>query len=35
MRSLVDDGKLKIAKGITTVEEVARHAQAEGALIDE
>ncbi len=30
MRSLVEDGKLKILKGITTPEEVARIAQAEG-----
>lgn len=35
MRTLVEDGKLKIIKGVTTVEEVARHAQAEGVLVDE
>jgi type IV pilus assembly protein PilB len=35
MRSLVEDGKLKVIKGIATVEEIARHAQAEGVLIDE
>ncbi len=30
MRSLVDDGKIKILKGVTTPDEVARIAQAEG-----
>ncbi|HOA73322.1 MAG TPA: ATPase, T2SS/T4P/T4SS family [Phycisphaerae bacterium] len=35
MRTLVEDGKIKVVKGITTVEEVARHAQAEGVLVDE
>ena len=35
MRSLVDDGKLKVIKGVTTVEEIARHAQAEGVVVDE
>jgi type IV pilus assembly protein PilB len=35
MRSLLDDGKIKIMRGITTIEEVARHAQAEGVLTDE
>ncbi len=35
MRSLLDDGKLKILRGITTLEEVAKHAQGEGILIDE
>ena len=35
MRNLLDDGKLKILRGITTIHEVARHAQAEGVLIDE
>ena len=33
MRTLVEDGKLKILNGITTPEEVARFAQAE-ALIE-
>jgi len=28
MRTLVDDGKSKVLNGITTIEEVARHAQA-------
>jgi type IV pilus assembly protein PilB len=35
MRTLVEDGKLKIVKGVTTVEEIARHAQAEGVLVEE
>ncbi|MHC4443875.1 MAG: GspE/PulE family protein [Planctomycetota bacterium] len=35
MRSLLEDGKIKILRGITTLEDVARHAQAEGILIDE
>ncbi len=35
MRTLVEDGKLKIVKGVTTVQEVARHAQEEGVLVDE
>ncbi len=35
MRTLVEDGKLKIVKGVTTVEEIARHAQAEGVMVDE
>jgi type IV pilus assembly protein PilB len=35
MASLMEDGKEKILRGITTLEEVARHAQAEGVLIDE
>jgi type II secretory ATPase GspE/PulE/Tfp pilus assembly ATPase PilB-like protein len=34
MRSLMDDGKIKIVRGITTLEEVARHAQAEGVMVD-
>ncbi len=33
MRTLLEDGKRKILKGATTMEEVARHAQAEG-LVD-
>ncbi len=35
MKSLLDDGKRKIMRGMTTLEEVAKHAQAEGILIDE
>lgn len=35
MRSLVQDGKLKIIKGVATIEEIARHAQAEGVVMDE
>ncbi len=35
MRSLLEDGKLKVLRGVTTLEEVAKHAQAEGILIDE
>ncbi|UCD30164.1 MAG: Flp pilus assembly complex ATPase component TadA [Planctomycetota bacterium] len=35
MRNLLEDGKIKILRGITTLEDVARHAQAEGILIDE
>jgi type IV pilus assembly protein PilB len=27
MRSLVEDGKQKVLEGITTIDEVARHAQ--------
>ena len=34
MRSLLEDGKLKIFKGITTPEEVAKTSQAEGLVID-
>ena len=35
MRTLLEDGKLKIFGGITTPEEVARMSQAEGLVIDE
>jgi type IV pilus assembly protein PilB len=35
MRNLLDDGKLKILRGDTTLEEVAKHAQGEGILVDE
>jgi len=35
MSTLLEDGKEKILRGITTLKEVARHAQAEGVLIDE
>jgi hypothetical protein len=31
---LVDDGKLKIFKGITTPEEVVSIAQTEGVIVD-
>ena len=32
MRSLMDDGKIKVLRGVTTLEEVAKHAQTEGVL---
>jgi type IV pilus assembly protein PilB len=35
MRTLLEDGKRKIFKGVTTMEEVARHAQAEGLVAAE
>ncbi len=35
MRSLLDDGKIKILRGITTLREVAKHAQAEGVVVEE
>jgi len=35
MRNLLEDGKMKILKGITTPEEVARLAQAEDILVEE
>lgn len=34
MKSLLDDGKNKIFKGVTTPEEVARTSQAEGLVVD-
>jgi type IV pilus assembly protein PilB len=34
MKSLLEDGKDKIFKGITTPEEVAQHSQAEGLVLD-
>ena len=34
MRTLMDDGKVKIFRGVTTPEEVARIAQTEGVLIE-
>jgi type IV pilus assembly protein PilB len=34
MRTLMDDGKIKIFRGVTTPEEVARIAQTEGVLIE-
>ncbi len=35
MRNLLEDGKLKIMRGITTAQEIARITQAEGILTDE
>ena len=35
MRPLLEDGKLKILRGVTTPEEVARIAQQEGAMMVE
>ncbi len=35
MRSLMEDGKLKVQQGITSVQEVARVAQAEGIGVDD
>jgi type IV pilus assembly protein PilB len=35
MRNLVEDGKIKIMRGVTTPEEVARITQAEGILAEE
>ncbi len=35
MKSLLDDGKIKILRGITTLREVAKHAQAEGVVLEE
>jgi len=35
MKNLLTDGKLKVLRGVTTLAEVAKHAQAEGILIDE
>ena len=34
MRTLLEDGKLKVLQGITTIEEVARHAQASTTMQD-
>jgi type IV pilus assembly protein PilB len=34
MRTLMEDGKIKIFKGVTTPEEVARITQTEGVLIN-
>jgi type IV pilus assembly protein PilB len=34
MRTLMEDGKIKIFKGVTTPEEVARITQKEGVVID-
>ena len=34
MRTLVQDGKIKVLKGETTPDEIARHAQAEDLLVD-
>jgi type IV pilus assembly protein PilB len=35
MKSLLDDGKIKILNGITTASEIARVTQAEGILTDQ
>jgi type II secretory ATPase GspE/PulE/Tfp pilus assembly ATPase PilB-like protein len=35
MRNLLEDGKLKILRGVTTPAEVARTAQTEGVLAEE
>ena len=35
MRTLLEDGKLKVFNGITTAEEVAKTSQAEGLVVDE
>ena len=35
MRSLLDDGKIKILSGITTPAEIARTTQAEGIVVDQ
>ena len=35
MRTLLEDGKLKVFSGVTTPEEVARTSQAEGLVVDE
>ncbi|MBW8014855.1 MAG: type II/IV secretion system protein [Planctomycetes bacterium] len=34
MRTLLEDGKLKVFKGITTLEEVAKKSQADGLVLD-
>jgi type IV pilus assembly protein PilB len=35
MRSLLEDGKIKVFKGVTTPAEIARVSQAEGLVVDE
>ena len=35
MRTLLEDGKLKILRGVTTPDEVARIAQMEGVLAED
>jgi len=35
MRTLLEDGKLKVFNGVTTLEEVAKTSQAEGLVVDE
>jgi type IV pilus assembly protein PilB len=35
MRTLVQDGKLKVLRGATTLKEVGRHAQEEGVFVEE
>lgn len=34
MRSLLEDGKIKVFKGVTTLDEVAKKTQAEGLVLD-
>jgi type IV pilus assembly protein PilB len=34
MKTLMEDGKIKIFKGITTPEEIARITQTEGVVVD-
>jgi hypothetical protein len=34
MRTLMEDGKIKIFEGITTPEEVARISQTEGVVVE-
>jgi len=34
MKTLLEDGRQKIFKGITTPEEVSKHSQAEGLMLD-
>jgi hypothetical protein len=34
MRTLLEDGKLKVFKGVTTLDEVAKKSQAEGLVLD-
>ncbi len=33
MRTLLEDGKMKVMDGTTTLEEVAKHAQLEGTVV--
>jgi type IV pilus assembly protein PilB len=35
MRTLLDDGKIKVFRGVTTPEEISRVTQAEGLVIDQ
>jgi type II secretory ATPase GspE/PulE/Tfp pilus assembly ATPase PilB-like protein len=34
MRTMLQDGKDKVFKGITTAEEISKHSQAEGLVLD-